>query len=146
MCIINFCLNMFRASLCSSSGEQRPCYCIWCVVLVLLDVVGSNQQIFMKFDIWKFFESLSGKFKFHFNRTIIAATLNGGPATCRKVLRPAGMSCDRQEGPAVETTLRASVLYGTSLQIVTRSVFPTHFSLPLFPPLFLVILFVSTCL
>ena len=24
-----------------SSGEQRPCYCIWCVVLVLLDVVGS---------------------------------------------------------------------------------------------------------
>ena len=22
--------------------EQRPCYCIWCVVLVLLDVVGSG--------------------------------------------------------------------------------------------------------
>jgi len=40
--IINFCLNMFRASLCPSSGEQRPCYCIWCVVLVLLDVVGSG--------------------------------------------------------------------------------------------------------
>ena len=39
---INFCLNMFRASLCPSSGEQRPCYCIWCVVLVLLDVVGSG--------------------------------------------------------------------------------------------------------
>ena len=39
MFIINFCLNMFRASLCPSSGEQRPCYCIWCVVLVLLDVV-----------------------------------------------------------------------------------------------------------
>ena len=33
--IINFCLNMFRASLCPSSGEERPCYCIWCVVLVL---------------------------------------------------------------------------------------------------------------
>ena len=33
---------MFRASLCPSSGEQRPCYCIWCVVLVLLDVVGSG--------------------------------------------------------------------------------------------------------
>ena len=29
MFIINFCLNMFRASLCPSSGEQRPCYCIW---------------------------------------------------------------------------------------------------------------------
>ena len=43
MFIINFfCLNMFRASLCTSSGEQRPCYCIWCVVLVLLDVVGSG--------------------------------------------------------------------------------------------------------
>ena len=40
--IINFCLNMFRASLCPSSGEQRPCYCIWSVVLVLLDVVGSS--------------------------------------------------------------------------------------------------------
>jgi len=33
---------MCRASLCPSSGEQRPCYCIWCVVLVLLDVVGSG--------------------------------------------------------------------------------------------------------
>ena len=32
---------MFRASLCPSSGEQRPYYCIWCIVLVLLDVVGS---------------------------------------------------------------------------------------------------------
>jgi len=31
--IINFYLNMFRASLCPSSGEQRPCYCIWCIVL-----------------------------------------------------------------------------------------------------------------
>ena len=26
--IINFCFNMFRASLCPSSGEQRPYYCI----------------------------------------------------------------------------------------------------------------------
>ena len=42
MFIINFCLNMFRASLCPSSGEERPRYCIWCVVLVLLDVVGSG--------------------------------------------------------------------------------------------------------
>ena len=33
---------MFRASLCPSSGEQRPCYCIWFVDLVLLDVVGSG--------------------------------------------------------------------------------------------------------
>ena len=42
MFIINFCLNMFRASLCPSLGEQRPCYCIWCIVLVLLDVVSSG--------------------------------------------------------------------------------------------------------
>jgi len=33
---------MFRASLCPSSGDQRPCYCIWCTALVLLDVVGSG--------------------------------------------------------------------------------------------------------
>ena len=42
MFIINFYLNMFRAPLCPSSGEQRPRYCIWCIVLVLLDVVGSG--------------------------------------------------------------------------------------------------------
>jgi len=35
-------MNMFRASLCPSSGEQRPRYCIWYIVLVLLDVVGSG--------------------------------------------------------------------------------------------------------
>ena len=33
---------MFRASLCPSSGAQRPCYCICCTALVLLDVVGSG--------------------------------------------------------------------------------------------------------
>ena len=44
MFIINFCLNMFRASLCASSGEQRPCYCIWCVVLVLLDAVLTSYK------------------------------------------------------------------------------------------------------
>jgi len=40
--IINFCLNMFRAALCPSSEEQRPCYCIRCTELVLLDVVVSG--------------------------------------------------------------------------------------------------------
>ena len=38
MFIINFYLNMFRASFCPSSGEQRTRYCIWRIVLVLLDV------------------------------------------------------------------------------------------------------------
>ena len=33
-------INMFRASLCPSSGEKDVCYCTWCDVLVLLDVVG----------------------------------------------------------------------------------------------------------
>ena len=30
-------LNMFRASLCPSSGEQDECYCTWCAALLLLD-------------------------------------------------------------------------------------------------------------
>ena len=42
MFVINFCLNMFLASLCPSSGEQRIRYCFWCIVLVLLDVVDSG--------------------------------------------------------------------------------------------------------
>ena len=33
MFIINFCLNMFRASLCPSSGEQRSCYYILCILV-----------------------------------------------------------------------------------------------------------------
>ena len=42
------CLLLTSVSTCfgyhyaQSSGEQRPCYCIWCIVLVLLDVVGSG--------------------------------------------------------------------------------------------------------
>jgi len=45
MFIINFCLNMFRASLCPSSGEQRPCVTAygvlrWFCWMWLLAVVG----------------------------------------------------------------------------------------------------------
>ena len=50
MFIINFCLNMFRGSLCPSSGEQRPCvtaydvlrwFCwMWLVAVVGCCVVG----------------------------------------------------------------------------------------------------------
>ena len=50
MFIINFCLNMFRTSLCPSSGEQRPCvtacgvlrwFCwMWLVAVVGRCVVG----------------------------------------------------------------------------------------------------------
>jgi len=52
MFIINFCLNMFRASICPSSGEQRPCvtaygvlrwFCwMWLVAVVGRCVVGYN--------------------------------------------------------------------------------------------------------
>ena len=35
-------LNMFRASICPSSGDEDVCYCTWCAALVLLDVVGSS--------------------------------------------------------------------------------------------------------
>jgi len=35
-------LNIFRASLCPSSGEQDVCYCMWCAALVLLHVVASG--------------------------------------------------------------------------------------------------------
>ena len=53
MFIINFCINMFRASLCPSLGEQRPCvtaygvllwFCwIWLVAVVGRWVVGCEQ-------------------------------------------------------------------------------------------------------
>ena len=35
-------------------------------------------RIFMKFDIWVFFENMSGKFKFHYNLTRITDTLRDG--------------------------------------------------------------------
>ena len=33
-------LNMFRASLCPSAGEQDVCYCTWCAAVVGRCVVG----------------------------------------------------------------------------------------------------------
>jgi len=35
-----------------------------------------NRRIFTKFDVWVFLVNLYGKFKFHWNRTIIAGTLH----------------------------------------------------------------------
>ena len=35
-----------------------------------------NERIFMKFGIWGFYENLSRKFEFHYNRTIIKGTLH----------------------------------------------------------------------
>jgi len=58
MLIINFCLNMFRLSLCPSSGEQRPCvtacgvlrwfFWVWLVAVVGRCVVG-----FEHVDTWR---------------------------------------------------------------------------------------------
>jgi len=38
MLIIDYCLDMFRTSLCPSSGEKTTCYSIWGFLLVVLDV------------------------------------------------------------------------------------------------------------
>ena len=38
------CLNMFRASLCLSSGEQDVCYCMWCAALFLLESNSNHIQ------------------------------------------------------------------------------------------------------
>ena len=39
-----------------------------------LNILAPTAQIFIKFHIWIFFENLSRKFKFHYNRTRITAT------------------------------------------------------------------------
>ena len=43
--IIDYCLDMFRASLCPSSGEKTTCYCIWGLLLVVLDVAGCGSVV-----------------------------------------------------------------------------------------------------
>ena len=40
-----------------------------------------TKRIFIKFDIWIFFENLSPKFKFQYNRTIITGTLHDDQCT-----------------------------------------------------------------
>jgi len=36
--IIDYCLDMFRASLCPSSGEKTTCYCMWVLAATREDV------------------------------------------------------------------------------------------------------------
>jgi len=43
--------------------------------------MASTWWIFMKFDIWEFFENLSRKLKFHYNQTRITGPLHGGQCT-----------------------------------------------------------------
>jgi len=84
MFIINFCLNMYRASLWPSSGKQRPCYCIWCVVLVLLDVVGSGCGVLScrMWPLWRFLFDRTTCFGHHYAHL----QENKGPVTAFGVL------------------------------------------------------------
>jgi len=45
------------------------------------------ERIFMKFDIWVFFDSLSIKFKLHYNMTGITGTLHEDHYTCLIISR-----------------------------------------------------------
>jgi len=45
MLIIDYSLDMFRASLCPSSGEKTTCYCIQGFLLVVLDVAGCGSVV-----------------------------------------------------------------------------------------------------
>ena len=49
--IIDYCLDMFRASLCPSSGEKSTCYCIWGFLLVVLDVAGCG-SVALRCRVW----------------------------------------------------------------------------------------------
>jgi len=45
MFIIDYCLDMFRATLCPSSGEKTTCYCMWGFLLAVLDVAGCGTVV-----------------------------------------------------------------------------------------------------
>ena len=74
---------MFRASLCPSSGEQRTRYCIWCIVLVLLDVVGSGcgalrcRMRALQIEVYAFFYLIEqhSKFLLHTLQVLYMCTL-----------------------------------------------------------------------
>ena len=61
--------NMFRASLCPSSGEQDVCYCTWCAALVLLDVVGSGCGV-LRCGVWALWRLLFCHFTICSRRTV----------------------------------------------------------------------------
>jgi len=47
MLIIDYCLDMFLASLCPSSGEKTTCYCIWGIFAVTREDVDISRVVFM---------------------------------------------------------------------------------------------------
>ena len=61
MLIIDYCLDMFRASLCPSSGEKTTCYCIWGCLLVVLDVAGCGTVV-LRCRVWALWRSLLDSF------------------------------------------------------------------------------------
>ena len=46
------CLNMFRASLCPSSGEKTTCYCIWSVFAVTRKDADISRVVFCRDSVW----------------------------------------------------------------------------------------------
>ena len=78
------CKKRLLASLCLSN---RPSIC-----LSTWKNYSPTGQIFMSFDIWEFFQNLSTKFKFHYNRLRIKGTVREDKYTfmitfCSNVLR-----------------------------------------------------------
>jgi hypothetical protein len=91
MIIINFCLNMFRASICPSSGEQRLCVTafvvlFWFCWMWLVAVVGALRCRMRA--VWRFLfnslllTSVSTCFRHHYAHL----QENKGPATAFGVL------------------------------------------------------------
>jgi len=52
MLIIDYSLDMFRTSLCPSSGEKTTCYCIWSVFAVTKEDVDISRVVFYGDSVW----------------------------------------------------------------------------------------------
>ena len=52
MLIIDNSLDMFRASLCPSSGEKTMCYCIWSVFAVTREDADISRVVFYGDSVW----------------------------------------------------------------------------------------------
>ena len=70
-CIMFLCIDWFLA--CCKISKSSSWLCHLC--LSKWNNLAHTGEIFMKFDIWLFFENLSRKFKFHWNLTRIMNTL-----------------------------------------------------------------------
>jgi len=71
-------LGMFTKFRKAIIGFLKSCLSEW-------NNLASPGRIFMKFDIWEFFENLLRKFKFHYNRTRTTGPLQAGQCTFMKI-------------------------------------------------------------